>query len=312
MKNIEPENAKKEIEKIYFPAPVLFLAHHIGTEANAIRDEKYWNNLPYSLRYRASVAWHKIFENTTRDPVLFLKSIPSPVSNEAWYKYIKTFNNTDKPRVKGKSLDFIDENSARIGLARQLAASSSSSGFFPKDIAEWRRLAMCSIALEAIIEDRFNALAEDLKPFEPLNTIKISRKLGGDECRVMSLHCAEDLISHQYIMNELLTERHDGWLNKTEDVIFSEHIPVTRFYNESSISITTGEGKDGSLNEEILSFAYQIDMDVVEGRVKSKTSGMFRPYFDCWRDFTFAINHAATQMDKVRSEERRVGKECRL
>jgi hypothetical protein len=41
---------------------------------------------------------------------------------------------------------------------------------------------------------------------------------------------------------------------------------------------------------DVVSFAYQVDMDVLEGRTPPTNSGMFRPYYQCWKDFIAFID----------------------
>ena len=38
------------------------------------------------------------------------------------------------------------------------------------------------------------------------------------------------------------------------------------------------------ISEETLSYAYQIDMDVINGTTEIK-NGMFRPFYDCWKEY---------------------------
>lgn len=40
-----------------------------------------------------------------------------------------------------------------------------------------------------------------------------------------------------------------------------------------------------------MSFAYTLDMDVIEHRAPPRRTGMFRSYFDCWRDFISFIDN---------------------
>ena len=204
---------------------------------------------------------------------------------------------SDFEDLKYTNNDFLTDTSAKVKHAIKVAQSSGLSSALPNDISEWRRLDMSSVAVEAILEDRFN-LNTDLRPLEPLNTFKASRKIGDPEARIMHMHCAEDLISHQYLMNELLTQSYDNFPLKHPDNSLrrlSDCIPVTRYDREDNLSVSTG---NSVVEDVVLSFAYQIDMEIVEG-APPKKEGMFRPYFNSWKDFTASISIAARKMPLV-------------
>jgi len=290
-----PEDTYEKLEKIVYPLPAIYLASQMTVSTKLINQDTYWNDLPYSQRFRAAIEWNKIFDGTSRSVQATLQIFQS-YQNEAWYKFLFFLNDTRDTPQENVHGNFLTETHSRVQHAIKLAQSSGLSSAFPNDIAEWRRLDMCSIALELIIEDRFNSLASDLRPIEPLNMIKASRKIADTEPRIMHMHCAEDLISHQYILNELLTESYDNSIINSSKTCkrLSDCIPVTRFYGQGNKSVTTGNGRQ----ELILSFAYQINMDVLEGG-PPKSEGMFRPYFHSWTDFTTSIASAANKMPLV-------------
>ncbi len=100
----------------------------------------------------------------------------------------------------------------------------------------------------------------------------------------------------QYMLSETLTERFDV---TEESDSFSRSIPAVRFYRSRKETITTAENGRPGANAQPLSFAYQIDMDVLEGRSKASNQGMFRPYIECWREFIASLRATATRFEDV-------------
>ena len=290
------DEAKTKLEAIEYPLPAIFLANELNAPTSLILTESYWQDISYSQRVRASKQWFSIFKKNDRDANEILGLFQSNYGNNNWFQFLQNNSTTGRTYSQGNENAFVTSNNERLNLSMALAKSSHArGGAFPDNTAEWRRIEMCTTAIELIITDRFSTLKGDLRPIEPLNTIYMSRTIGGTEARVMSIHCPEDLISHQYVMSELITKRHDSSSDKDK---FSWRIPVTRFYRDDSKTETTGEGGINR-HTDTLSFAYQIDMEVLEGREKPSSSGMFRPYFDCWQEFTGSINLAASKMTQV-------------
>lgn len=285
------QEAKTAIQKIEYPVPALYLAEQLGISTTDVLDSDFYKDLPYALKIRAIKAWNKLFDQYQSE--YSLDNYAREYGQSEWYKFFTNINHRHNSESVHLDEAFISQTSQRLQLAFSIAKSSMArTGTFPANDAEWRRIEMCFSVLETILVDRFDVFKDSLKPIEPLNTIHVSRDIGGDEFREMSLHCVEDLTSHQYVLSELLTERHDHIDG------FSLTIPATRYYSKTKTTITTGEG--GNIPYDVtLSFAYQIDMEIVEGRDVPQTSGMFRPYFDCWKEFTKSINTAASKMPQV-------------
>ncbi|MFT5294903.1 MAG: DNA primase catalytic core [Colwellia sp.] len=285
------QEAKDAIQKIEYPVPALYLADQLSISTNDVLDSVFYKDLPYALKISAAKEWNKLFDQHQSE--FSIDNYASEYEQSEWYKFFTNIKNSPNSSSVHSDEGFISESSQRLQLAFSIAKSSMArTGTFPANDAEWRRVEMCFTVLETILIDRFDVFKDNLKPIEPLNTIHVSRDIGGDEFREMSLHCVEDLTSHQYVLSELLTARHDHIDG------FSLTIPAIRYYSKTKTTITTGEGGKG-FHDVILSFAYQIDMEIVEGRVVPQTSGMFRPYFDCWKEFTKSINTAASKMPQV-------------
>ena len=205
------EEAKEKLEAIKYPLPAIFLANELNAPTSLILEKTYWKDISYSQRVRASKQWFSIFRKSSHDANEILTSFQSTCGNSDWFQFLQNNNAPGLPTSKEKEISFVTTNSERLNLSMALAKSSHArGGAFPDNTAEWRRIEMCTTAIELIIIDRFGALKDDLRPIEPLNTVYMSRSIGGTEARVMSLHCPEDLISHQYVMSELITERYDS------------------------------------------------------------------------------------------------------
>ncbi len=132
---------------------------------------------------------------------------------------------------------------------------------------------------------------------EPLLAVRIPKKDG--DTRLKAMPCAEDLALQQYLLNELLCERPEipGSV--------ADCIPAVRYSSQKgtwttgvhSIGAPAGShGEDQSGPSPIWSFAYQVDMDVVNGHTRDVADGLFRHYFDCWNDFTIAVDRRLAQL----------------
>lgn len=285
------ENISELLSSIEYPFPAINLCQELNISTSEVKDNQFFKDLPYSLKVRASKKWHSLFKDNHAN--LILDEFEKKFSDYDWFKLLRSYNSDNNQLRKYDKDTFINDTKQRLHLAFTISKSAmSNAGMFPDNDAEWRRVEMCLPLFEDILIDRFSKYNNDLQPIEPLNTVYVSREISGAEYREMSMHCVEDLTSHQYILSELLTERCDYFDN------FSLNIPATRYYRKSNTTITTGEGGKSEYSQ-TLSFAYQIDMEVIEGREVSGSDGMFRPYFQCWREFTRSINKAANQMNQV-------------
>jgi DNA primase catalytic core len=181
---------------------------------------------------------------------------------------------------------YIEDLFARMDYARNLAWSSIQRGELPVDELAWRRIDRVSNLFNRGLVRRL-ADATDV-PIDPFDTIYVPRGFDQPEHRTKSLPGPEDLVLQQYVLAELLSERFgSGYRNC---------IPAVRFSRRSKETITTGESKD-TINFQTLSFAYQVDTDVLEGWSTPRESGIFRHYWDCWQDFIGALRSRTSRMD---------------
>ncbi len=204
-------------------------------------------------------------------------------------------------------LSFLVELEPRLNHARMLAEHGARRGELPCDDETWRALDRNAQLFNGLALHRLKA--QTWQQAAPCDAVHLPRKLSGDDKvlgdprRKVMPHAA-DLHLQQFLMNELLTERHD--FSHEGPRSFSDCIPAVRWFATERDVRVTGYVGEGELSpalpdderyahdERVLSFAYQIDMEVLEGgRRKPSDQGMFRPFFDCWRDYMDSLGRQA-------------------
>ncbi len=208
----------------------------------------------------------------------------------AVYKFIKAdyYSRTTEKEGKADNENSIDKVKKsfhyHMQTALQIARTSYSREEISLDDSSWERIALGSDVV-------FEYLYEILKRHEsiqiPMITMLVPKKLG--ITRKKALYCHEELLLQQYILNELLSEGNDANYEKL--------IPAVRYRKERGIYLT-GYGY-GDVIKENVSFAYQIDMSVIDGSVEIK-NGMFRPFYDCWKSY---IDYIQDGIEKLNGEK---------
>lgn len=164
------------------------------------------------------------------------------------------------------------DNRADLLSALTLGRSSTSRREYPLDDDAWERLAVAASPLFHLHRAR---LAIGDGPSAPL----LSRELpkGEGRYRLKSGPVSQDALLQQYVLLELLRDR-------IECQPFASLIPAVRYVRDRNAA--GGIYRTGSTGErKSLSFAYQIDMAIVNGDTPPRREGIFRPYFECWRSF---------------------------
>ena len=178
---------------------------------------------------------------------------------------------------------------ARLLHALQLAQSSTQRRELPVDEWTWERMLS---AVDVVILYLQQLLASPPRRnetlIEPMVAVKVPRPDG--DFRLKALPCPEVLTLEQYILDEILRDY-------SETPQFMESIPAVRYWRgRTSARIqTTGLERFRPADSETVSFAYQIDMDVLEGRIPPKQEGMFRPYYPCWQEFIAFIDRRVSE-----------------
>lgn len=267
-----------------------------GTTPDNIVDDEKWSTQTLSRRYRAATRIareHRIF-----DFLLSLSSCDSRKAAEKWYSDITDYclptpERTQRQRV-ARGLIYIEDPTARLNSARALAKSGAERGELPSDEAAWRRIDLGATAFNIGLRERLRQTT--FVPLEPFDSVYVARDFEKREPRLKAMPCPEDLILQQYMLAELLTERLDSADDSQQ---FSNHIPAVRYYRDSGTTETTAEDASYDRQPETLSFAYQIDMEVLEGHRNASNQGMFRPYIQCWHDFIDSLRRKAQVFGEV-------------
>jgi len=176
----------------------------------------------------------------------------------------------------------------RAGLisALTIGRSSTQRREYPLDDDAWERLGVAASPLYHIHRER---LATGDGPMAPLLARYLPK--GGGRNRLKAGPVAADALVQQYALIELLRDRPGA-----SD--FSNRIPAIRYDRRAEGKGLYRTGRDGEC--EALSFAYQVDMGIVNGEAPPAREGIFRPYFECWRAF---IDHLDTKIRHFRHED---------
>jgi len=300
---LSAHEAKSLFEKATYGPGVAVLANQFGVDAEEVLENANWNNASRSRKYRS-------FEKSRAELRKVIGSSPQQlkdllegnrhniglVANAEWLDFLSI----DIAADAATSECYLTNSDTRLNHARLLAYMGSRRGELPCEESKWERLDVAASAFNLLILER---LANELNaPIDPFEAVWVPRSFGADEPRLKVMPQPEDLIIHQYLLNELLTERWDA--SALGVTSFSNCIPAVRYYREEKRTVTTGLS-DPSNNikpvmlDRTLSFAYQIDMEVVEGRQPATDQGMFRPFLDCWRDFMQSLKNQAKEISKV-------------
>jgi hypothetical protein len=260
-----------------------------------VLDDEVWNSISLGVRYRAAIALTK--SESEAEFLLSVGARRKRIYEYAWFADIQKLRTNLDKRVlekEGYSAEFIADEASRMNVARVLAKSGADRGEVPTDEAAWRRLEAGATAFNVGLRERLQE--STFEPLEPFDAVFVARDFDKQEPRLKAMPCVEDLVLQQYMLAETLTERFD--VVKEADC-FSISIPAVRFYRGRNQTLTTAENGLPGANEQTISFAYQIDMDVLEGRSKASNQGMFRPYIECWREFVESLRATANRFDEV-------------
>lgn len=261
-----------------------------------ILNGEYWKDISLGVRYRTATSLAR-----NESEAKFLLNVGQQFGQpyeQDWYLDIKKLrdSNATGPNLlkEAYGAEFIADEASRLNVARVLAKSGADRGEVPTDEAAWRRIEAGATAFNVGLRERLQE--PTFEPLEPFDAVFVARDFEKQNPRLKAMPCPEDLILQQYMLSETLTERFDV-LN--EEDCYSLSIPAVRFYRGKGETLTTAEDGKASVTPETLSFAYQIDMDVLEGRSTASNQGMFRPYIECWRDFIASLRKTANGFEEV-------------
>lgn len=190
-----------------------------------------------------------------------------------------------EPVSKNQELysETLDDRAALL-TALAFGRASTLKREYPLEDDAWERLAVAASPLFHLHRKRLETVDS---PSAPLLTRHVPK--GDGRYRMKSGPVAEDAILQQYVLLELLRDRS----SKNQ---FSNRVPAIRYMSDAPTD--GGIYRTGSATKRrALSFAYQIDMDVINGTKPPGRTGIFRHFFDCWRSFIDYIDDQIRQFD---------------
>jgi DNA primase catalytic core len=205
-----------------------------------------------------------------------------------FYEAILSYSSNDQaiaPHAQKQESYFetLDDRAALL-TALSFGRASTLKREYPLEDDAWERLAVAASPLFHLHCKRLE-IADS--PSAPLLTRHVPK--GGGRYRMKSGPVAEDAVLQQYVLLELLRDR-------SNENQFSKLVPAIRY--QSGEALDGGIYRTGSTKKRrALSFAYQIDMDVINGTTPPGRTGIFRHFFDCWRSFIDYIDDQIRQFD---------------
>lgn len=184
----------------------------------------------------------------------------------------------------GRSTGYVEsvEYTYHMQNAMQIVRTSYDREDITLDDWTWERIAASADVFFPYLYESFRRKEQGLK--QPLIRLMAPKKL--DKQRPKSMYIHEQLLAQQYVLNELLSSGCD--------IKYEQYIPAVR-YSAARKSYITGIDYHQYF-EKPVSFAYQVDMDVINGS-KPATVGMFRDYYDCWKDYIHYIQDGVSRLE---------------
>ncbi|CAB3677921.1 CHC2 zinc finger domain-containing protein [Paraburkholderia rhynchosiae] len=305
-------SAEAILKQHSLPAVGILLAASLGyKDATPLVSDELWRAISHYPRERALLQAARALRALSGGAANWEQRLeglaePRPQWAEALLPLLRPHLKNASGQVAATVPAVLLNQEARLNHARMLAEHGSRRGELPCDDESWRVLDRNAQIFNLLALDRLQQ--QTWRPAAACDAVHLPRKLSSDETmlgdprRKVMPHPA-DLHLQQFLMNELLTERHD--FAHEGPRAFSDCIPAVRWYGtEKEIRVTgyfsarefdpaIDEDGRGPHDEATLSFAYQVDMDVLEGRHKPTDQGMFRPYIECWRDYMGSLDRQA-------------------
>lgn len=307
LKGLVADDAIALLERSTFEGSAAILSFAFGTTANDTLSDSVWSAAPRSRKMRALVKASAQLKRVAGKDAAQLVPTASLVDSETndvqalkdWAAYLRQAQADANGSL---SEEFLSDNQARLNHARLLAYMGSKRGELPCDEPRWERLDIAATAFNELLLERLKS--RELEPLGSYDAVWVPRSFGGSEPRLKLMPRPEDLTIQQYLLNEVLSERWDH--SAFSDITFSRCVPAVRYYREERRTVTTGfdldgKGSWGELSARTLSFAYQIDMDVLEGRQPASSQGMYRPFHECWLDFMRSVSRQVSEIGYVYS-----------
>jgi DNA primase catalytic core len=261
-------------------SPIEFLiARKLGIDPSNMLFEN-WSKQPSGDRFaikrsiERNFLDYSILQNLVNREILFINNFTGKSRNEC-IEELKNFFAVNRTTLVEKSTAYSYKqgysNETSLLHALQVAQASTQRREFPIDQGSWDRLQRTFGLIQFWMEEKLHnpQFGRSIQT-EPMLAIKIPRQ--DKDYRNKALPCPEDLVLQQYMLNELLKE-----VELCPD--FHLYIPAVRYFEKRIV--TTYDGRELPT----VSFAYQVDMEVLEGRIPPRNEGMYREYYACWSSF---------------------------
>jgi DNA primase catalytic core len=304
LRDSEAQDAQDLLRSSLKPAIQLILADIL--ECSPLEVDSAWESKPPLVqRWALKILevrltrkkWAKVFSIFRPLATAFHAEQDPPLS---WHRILKSFlaieSTSSKETINdrdvvGETLPGMAGNpkaEQRLQFAHHLGMASRHRREFPIDGGSWIRL---GIGFDAITPFYKEILASGkAQRLEPYLAVLLPKASGAT--RLKALPCPEDLTLQHYVLSELLR-------TYSENPTLSDYIPAVRWwkgqhqttgwYDEESDEIVTQPAA--------VSFAYQVDMEVLDGLIPPGQRSLFRPFFDCWKDFLRYLDDGIALLD---------------
>lgn len=303
LRDLTPQLAAKAIDSWLYPPAHVLMAHALECAPSEIEEK--WALATTTERFGAlrNVGvllprddWQRLIDLFGED--FFGRGDVGAQKHDAstsWQRRLYSYL-VSAPIERSAANEIDASDSARLLFAMQLAQASTQRREIPTDELSWSRLLQ---GFHVTIPYIARLLGQAIVEVEPMVAIAIPK--GAEGTRLKALPCPEQLTVQQYLLNELLRSYPDLAPG------FSNLIPAVRYAADTGMS-TTGplelRPEHVARDVPVASFAYQIDMDVIEGRSEPRGDGMFRPYIDCWSAFVDFISRSVIRASRDGSDLR--------
>lgn len=305
LRTITTKVARLALKSLTQPVVAALIQDELGSGSIGDLSDSVWESISPYRRDRAIFATSRLLRNWLSSVSSWDQRILSGLSTSTtplWLNELLSAlrSPTTARSKKVVSQIFLNSEVARRNHARVLAYHGSRRGELPCDEPNWQCIEVAASVFDALLVDRLNS--QRFIQSTAWDAVHLPRKLTSDEKvledpRLKVMPHPADLVFQQYLLNELLTERHDFEI--VGDNSFSGCIPAVRYYRSLGRTAVTGISHSATTDDLVLSFAYQIDMEVLEGLRPPSDQGMFRPFGECWRDFMGSLNRQIRQFDRA-------------
>ncbi len=300
--------------------PDEFLSKCNEKQALAWLDEHRFHPMEFLLRRfidRDSLAFHDAPLDKQWEELAFLQKvrllnqIANLFSDEVWKELLELYSDIAGLQDKCFALLLLDQHlrnrtqpsaSGEVrgaqevyGFPYPLALEMARTGYRQEpmalDDASWDRLS-AGIELVGRYFDELLPNLRQIPPTQPLLAFYAPKDVEQDRLKALPDH--EELLLQHYLLNELLQEEVFAGYART--------IPAVRYDPILGGAYTTGLGYTETFRNtdyKAVSFAYQVDMPVLRGE-RRPTDGLFRHYYDCWKDFIYFLQDGIERLEEDR------------